>query len=252
MTSGIRVAVLGGSSPFTCAFFEALADQKVLPEYCHVMLHGRDELSTALVAARGARVLGDAASVAGTTDLLRALDGATIVVHQVRYHGLEGREEDERLAARIGVAHDETLGPGGLVAAMRLSGALSTLSIQLARHCPDAVVMNLTNPLSISTSLLAAGRAVPGGPVVGICELPLVTATKAASVVGRSVHDVQWSYSGLNHRGFVHDLRHDGRDLLPELIARLTEHRGARASLGESPANASRRSAPYRRSTSHS
>ncbi len=59
-----------------------------------------------------------------TTSLAEALDGADLVVHQIRYGDLAGRAADERFAAELGAAADETLGPGALRSALRPAPAL--------------------------------------------------------------------------------------------------------------------------------
>jgi 6-phospho-beta-glucosidase len=88
----------------------------------------------------------------------------------------------------------------------------------LATHCPRAAVINLTNPLSCSTALLT--RWAPCD-TVGLCELPKATVTEACAVLGLPGDDVDWEYTGLNHRGFVLRILHGEKDLLPELPERL-------------------------------
>jgi 6-phospho-beta-glucosidase len=75
------------------------------------------------------------------------------------------------------------------------------------------------NPLGLSTAILSG----LGVRCVGVCELPGLTVQRAADTLGVRVESLEWSYDGLNHRGFVHDLRIDGRDQLPRLLRRLGE-----------------------------
>jgi 6-phospho-beta-glucosidase len=210
----VKLAVLGGSSPFAAALLDELAGAEAMD----LTLHGRDREALALLARYGTHRLGR--RVSWTADLAEALDGADVVIHQIRYGGLDGRAADEQLAARLGVPADETLGPGGLRAALRMAPGLSDLARALAAHCPGAVVLNLTNPLSCSTALLA--RWAPC-TTVGLCELPEATVTEACAVLGVPAGEVDWEYAGLNHRGFVVRILHHGRDLLPELPGRLGE-----------------------------
>jgi len=212
-----KVAVLGGSSPFAATLLDELGGGAV--EAMTLSLFGRDREALDLLATYGTHRLGSLGwRVTGTADLAAALDGADVVIHQIRYGGLDGRAADERLAARLGVPADETLGPGGLRAALRMAPGLSDLARALATHCPGAVVLNLTNPLSCSTALLS--RWAPG-TTVGLCELPEATVAEACAVLGVPAGDVDWEYTGLNHRGFVLRILHGGRDLLPDLPGRL-------------------------------
>jgi 6-phospho-beta-glucosidase len=147
-----------------------------------------------------------------------ALAGADVVVNQIRFGGLAGRRGDERLAADLRVPADETLGPAGLAAAIRIAPGHRDLARVLAEHCPDALVLNLANPLSCSTALLHGGGV---RRIVGLCELPLVTAREACANLEVPLTEVAWTYAGLNHRGFIHRLTHRERDLLGELPRRL-------------------------------
>ena len=210
-----RLTVLGGSSPYTLALVDALADVAGPPPLGEVVLHGRNEGHLRAVARYARTRL--VAHVRATTDVEDALDGATLVLHQVRYGGMEGRRDDEQLAEACGLAADETLGPAALRCALRIAPGLRRLAGVLTARCPDAWVINLANPLSVSTAVLAEH----GVRCLGVCELPAVTVQQAAAVLDVPVAALAWSYDGFNHRGFVHDLRAHGRDQLPRLVARL-------------------------------
>ena len=56
---------------------------------------------------------------------------------------------------------------------------------------------------------------------IGICELPGVTAGAIAAELNVPIERLSWSYSGLNHRGFLHSLEVNGRDVLPDLLKSL-------------------------------
>jgi 6-phospho-beta-glucosidase len=214
----MRIAVLGGSTPFCVPLVDEIAALVEPPGA--LVLHGRDRRALdAVTAYADTRLAPHGWCVAGTTALDAALDGATVVVHQIRYGGLAGRAGDERLAERLGVPADETLGPAGLRAALRASPPLSDLGARLRAAAPDALVVNLTNPLSVTTALLAQA----GLRVWGLCELPLVTADSVAAILGYDGDGVEWAYTGLNHRGFLYGLRHGGQDVLPLLVTALSD-----------------------------
>jgi 6-phospho-beta-glucosidase len=161
-------------------------------------------------------------TVQTTTRCAEALSDATCVIHQIRYGGMVGRVADEHLAESHGVPADETLGPAGLAAALRMVPALHDLSGLIGRSCPDAWVLNLTNPLSIATAVLSRDGVQR---CVGLCELPWYTLRQACGILGLPAEEVQWSYSGLNHRGFIHELVYQGRDYLTALPGLLGESR---------------------------
>jgi 6-phospho-beta-glucosidase len=221
----LRLAVLGGSSPFIASLFDALAEAGEDLEPGTLVLHGRRLDVLAAVGRYARRRLGPQGwQVDWTGDLASAAEGASVVLHQIRYGGLDARRDDEQLAEELGCPADETLGPGGLLAAIRMAPALRLTAAELQRASPDAVVLNLTNPLSCSTALLASAGV---RRVVGLCELPHTTLSLACQLLRVSEREVSWAYAGLNHRGFIYLLDHGHRNLLTELPERL-----GRATLG--------------------
>jgi 6-phospho-beta-glucosidase len=212
-----RISILGGSSPFTAALVDALADIRDRLPAATLVLHGRSTRAGTLVAAYAChRLQGDGWQVEFSADLDTALRGADIIVHQVRYGGLAGRAADEKLAFECGIAADETLGPAGLQAALRSAAEICQLGERIERLAPHAWVLNLTNPLSVATTLLAERL---GSKCVGLCELPLYTVHEACRVLDVSPEDVRWNYAGLNHRGFVYGLTQEDTELLSRLAS---------------------------------
>ena len=213
-----KLAVLGGSSPFTAALIDALAAAAHRLPRCALWLHGQNRQNLESVCRYGvARLEALGWAVSSTTTLREAVDGTYIVVHQIRYGGLTGRDEDERIATEFGAAADETLGPGALHSILRTVSALQCVSREIASAAPDAWVLNLTNPLSAVTAVMLDCGVTR---CVGLCELPSYTARRAADVLGVPFDEIHWQYAGLNHRGFIVGLQHCGRNLLIELANR--------------------------------
>jgi len=152
------------------------------------------------------------------TDLHALLAGARIVVHQMRYGGLEGRAADESTALRFGIQPDETLGPAALESLLRMRDSLRATARAIAAACPEAWVLNLTNPLSVVTAVLAEAGVER---CIGLCELPFVTMMQAAAILDRPPASMVWRYAGFNHRGFIVTLEAEGTDRLGELVTRL-------------------------------
>ena len=206
------VAVLGGSTPFTAALVEAL---RGIPA-CDLRLFGQDPLALGRMKRYGERRLSALGwTVSATRRLDEAVADVAVVVNQIRFGGLDGRARDEALANAFQLPADETLGPCGLSAALRVVPPLRELATKLGRLCPDAWLLNLSNPLSITTrAMIEAGAP---RKCVGLCELPLVTVLETCRLLRMSPADVEWDYTGLNHRGFIFSLKHRGEELLPRL-----------------------------------
>lgn len=214
-----RIAVLGGSTPFTAGLVQALPAGDLPPHVLVLLGRSADSLSVVARHARHRlRPLGW--EVLASTDHRAGLEGADVVIHQVRYGNLAGRAADEALSLSVGVPPDETLGVAGLASALRLRLGLAETCELLVAACPGAWVLNLTNPLSVVVALMHDHGV---RRCLGLCELPRVTAAGAARLLGAPLHD--WSYVGLNHRGFVTSLVSEGRDVLPDLGEQMRETR---------------------------
>lgn len=209
----MKVAVLGGSSPFTLALIHALVESPEPISVSELSLLGRNEVALGRVAEYARHHMG--CRVEAGTNLEVALRGADAVIQQVRFEGMAGREADEGLAQELGLPSDETLGPAALRRALRSAAPLRELADAIRRHAADAWVLNLTNPLSVSTALLH-DRGV--ARCIGVCELPTTTARKAAAQLGVELGLAEWECRGLNHRSFISRLECDGEDLLERLI----------------------------------
>ena len=208
------IAVLGGSTPFTAALVEALRVAGSDLPACELRLFGRDTTAlTRMSRYARARLGGQGWTASGHQRLESALAGASVVVNQIRFGDLAGRARDEELARRFDVPADETLGPCGLASALRVAPSLRELAQVLGSECPRAWVLNLANPLSVTTAVLV--RSGAPARTVGLCELPRSTAREACRLLGMEPDNVAWEYVGLNHRGFITSLRHRGEELLP-------------------------------------
>jgi 6-phospho-beta-glucosidase len=211
---------IGGSGAGTPALVEALGQRfQALdhPPALELVLHGRDAGKLALVeAACRARAEGrEWLQIGAITSRQQALEGATLVLNQVRVGGLRARSFDESFPRALGLPGEETLGPGGFANACRTLPVALELFRDVARFAPAATTINLTNPASMVQQ--AAERYV-GNRVLSVCDSPVNLVRTMGQQAGAP--DAEGQYLGMNHCGWVTSLRHDGADLLPPLLAR--------------------------------
>jgi 6-phospho-beta-glucosidase len=206
--SPLRLAILGGSGASTPELMDAIAewpggaDRRPALE---VVLHGRSEAKLRMVAeACLSRLPPSVEGVAVTpeTSLDRALDGADVVLIQVRVGGLDARIFDETFPRAFGLPGEETMGPGGFADAIRTVPALADTWDRLAERAGDAFIINLTNPSGIVTQ---AATAHTGLRFVSICDGPVTFVEGVARATGRDPASVRLAYAGMNHCGFWTD-----------------------------------------------
>lgn len=99
--------------------------------------------------------------VHSTTDLPEALDGAGMVFAAIRPGGTAGRVADEKVAQDLGLLGQETTGAGGISYALRTIPHMLNLARLMKKHCPEAWLINFTNPAGMvmrRCSLTWAGK----------------------------------------------------------------------------------------------
>ncbi|TLM75799.1 6-phospho-beta-glucosidase [Pseudarthrobacter sp. NamB4] len=154
-----------------------------------------------------------------TTDLTGALAGTEMVFAAIRPGGTAGRVADEKVAQDLGLLGQETTGAGGISYALRTIPHMLHLARLMTEHCPDAWLINFTNPAGMVTEALLP---VLGRKVIGICDSAgglVQRAARAAGVVLPAGRLDGVGYYGLNHLGWLYRLESAGRDVLPDLLA---------------------------------
>ncbi|WP_395398311.1 6-phospho-beta-glucosidase [Arthrobacter sp. UC242_113] len=158
-------------------------------------------------------------AVTSTTSLPQALKGTEMVFAAIRPGGTAGRVADERVAQELGLLGQETTGAGGISYALRSIPAMVELAASMRTHCPDAWLINFTNPAGMVTEALVP---VLGRKVIGICDSASALVHRAARAAGVPLPPERLDgvgYYGLNHLGWLYRLESGGRDVLPSLLA---------------------------------
>jgi 6-phospho-beta-glucosidase len=152
-----------------------------------------------------------------TTDLVDAVEGADFVFCAIRVGQLEGRVVDEDVPLGLGVLGQETTGPGGICFALRTIPVMVRLAETIAKHAPDAWLINFTNPAGMVTE---AVQQVLGDRAVGICDSPAGLCRRVAAALGRDPGELWFDYFGLNHLGWLRGVKDPaGADLLDGLLS---------------------------------
>lgn len=218
----MKTVILGGSAFSTPALFEYLACQPGVDGLA-VVLVGRSR-ERLLAVERAAKLICErcAISVASSTMaaemLVKALNGAGLVLVQVRPGGHTERAVDEVFPLRYQLCGDEGLGIGGLRAAWRVWPTVHQLLDIVTKVCPNALVVMLTAPLSLIVRM--AHSCFPSVDLVGVCELPWATLKRLARNAEVNPEDLDFDYVGVNHLGWFYRIDSSSRNLVDEYAAR--------------------------------
>jgi alpha-galactosidase len=148
------------------------------------------------------------------TDRTKALPKSDYVVNCIEVSGADCVVFDNDIPLKYGVDQciGDTIGPGGLFKALRTIPVWLQVLQDCERLCPEALVLNYTNPMSMLC--LAAGRTSSMN-VVGLCHSVQGTSNLLAKYAGVPYAELDWTCAGINHLAWFTKLEHQGKDLYP-------------------------------------
>jgi alpha-galactosidase/6-phospho-beta-glucosidase family protein len=150
-----------------------------------------------------------------------ALQNADFVIISIQPGPLELMAEDIALAEEYGLFFPvgDTTGAPGLIRGLRSVPIYKEFAEAIAAVCPDAWVINYTNPMAICTRTLT--RVAPELKVFGCCHEVFNTQAMLARIAGQSLNiepparsEVRVNVLGINHFTWVDRADYQGHDLL--------------------------------------
>jgi alpha-galactosidase len=216
------IAFVGaGSVEFTR---QLLRDLLAFPELTDVTiaLHDIDaeRLAVAEALARHtAELCGAKPHVVASLSRREALAGADFVINMIAVGGHAATLVDFDVPESFGVRQTigDTLGVGGVFRALRTFPVLDALASDMLAVCPDAWLLNYTNPMAMNLQYLAA--TAPALKAVGLCHSVYWTIRDLSALVGVPHDEVDHHSAGVNHQAWILRWQHEGRDLYPALDA---------------------------------
>jgi alpha-galactosidase len=214
------IAFLGaGSVVFTR---ELLADILSFEELrgVRLALHDIDpeRLETAAaIARRTAEQLHASPVISTSLDRRAALDGADFVINAIQVGMHAATVRDFEIPARYGLRQTiaDTLGVGGIFRALRTFPVLHGIADDIRELCPDAWLLNYTNPMAMNIGYLAA--VAPRLNAVGLCHSVYWTVRDLSDLLGVPYGEVDYTGAGVNHQSWLLRFEHQGRSLYPRL-----------------------------------
>jgi alpha-galactosidase len=154
--------------------------------------------------------------VLASPDRRKILPGSDYLINCIEVSGMDCVRWDNDIPARYGVDQciGDTIGPGGLFKGLRTIPVWLHVLRDAEELCPDAIVLNYTNPMSMMC--LAAGRSSTMA-VVGLCHSVQGTSRLLAHRAGVPYEEMAWTCAGINHLAWFTTLRHKGKDLYQHL-----------------------------------
>jgi alpha-galactosidase/6-phospho-beta-glucosidase family protein len=164
-------------------------------------------------------------TVSTTTDQRAALPGADYVVVTISTGGFASMRHDLEIPERHGIKQSvgDSVGPGGIMRALRNIPVLVGIARDMEELCPDAWMLNITNPM---TTLCRAMTHETSIKTVGLCHEIAGAQFALSLLLDASFLDLEFELVGVNHLPIFTSLHAHGADGFERLRAMVADPEG--------------------------
>jgi alpha-galactosidase len=154
--------------------------------------------------------------VEATSDRRKALEGADYVTLSIRVGGLDANRLDIGIPAKYGIYQGigDTVGPGGVFYGLRHIPVILEICRDIEEVCPDALLLNYTNPMAMITWAVNDHTRVRN---IGLCHSVQGTSKELAAYLGAPLEEITYRVAGINHMAWFLELEWNGEDAYPLL-----------------------------------
>lgn len=207
----MKIAMIGAGSFFTDAITEGLCKSDFF-EGCDYVLIDIDEKLLNLSLERNEKIIRDAGkkiNISMSFDRKKALEGCDYVVTSCEQNRVPFWIKDLEIPAEYGVDQfmGENGGPGGQAHAMRNITMFMDICADIREQCPNAWLMNFTNPMSFVCTYF---HRYSGVKALGFCHQVHGSLGVVAEMLGMEPGDLDVITGGVNHFNWLLDIRKKG------------------------------------------
>src|SRR4051812_10278101 len=218
MSSNSIVLIGAGSTVFTPGLLTDLASSPVFDEFT-VHLVDLEAEAAQVMAALGRRIAherGSTLRIEAHADRREALAGARFVATTIAVGSADGWRADLDIPERHGIQQTvgDSVGPGGVLRALRHVPELVRIAEDIADLAPQAWLLNYSNPLTANVRAVNRQTDVRA---VGLCHGTMHTKAQLCRELGLDPTQVRATFAGLNHLCWLLDISQDGNDLYPKV-----------------------------------
>ncbi len=154
------------------------------------------------------------AKVEATMDRIEALKGADFVLVTILVGETEIWRYDIEIPKKYGVDTNvgDTRGPSGIFRALRTIPVMVSIVKDMERYCPNAIMLNYTNPMAMLCRALQRESDIP---VTGLCHSVQGTAEMLAEWIGAPMSEITYTCAGINHQAWYLKYDWNGKDAYP-------------------------------------
>jgi galacturan 1,4-alpha-galacturonidase len=156
-----------------------------------------------------------------TTDMAEAFDGADFIIITISTGGFDAMAHDLKIPDRYGVYQTvgDSTGPGGWARGLRNIPVFIDIALKAREYCPNAFILNYTNPMATLTKTLTT---FTDQPVVGLCHGMFENLRQLQRIFRLKGEDqLRAKYAGMNHFFWMFDFSVKGQPGMPMLKRKL-------------------------------
>jgi alpha-galactosidase len=162
------------------------------------------------------------AKVQATLDRAQALKDADVVLTTILAGNTEVWRHDIEIPKKYGVDINvgDTRGPSGIFRFLRTINPMMEIVCDMEKYCPNAVLLNYTNPMAMLCGALQRRTFIP---VTGLCHSVQGTAMMLAEWIGAPYDEIDYLCAGINHQAWYLNYKWNGEDAYPLIHKAITE-----------------------------
>lgn len=162
------------------------------------------------------------AKVEATLNRTEALQGADVVLTTILAGSTEVWRHDIEIPKKYGVDTNvgDTRGPSGIFRFLRTINPMMDIVQDMEKHCPEAVLLNYTNPMAMLVSSIQKQTFIT---VTGLCHSVQSSAMMLADWIGTPYDEIDYLCAGINHQAWYLEFMWRGEDAYPLIYKAVTE-----------------------------
>jgi alpha-galactosidase len=162
------------------------------------------------------------AKVEASLDRAEALKDADVVLTTILAGSTDVWRHDIEIPKKYGVDINvgDTRGPSGIFRFLRTINPMMDIVRDMEKYCPNAVLLNYTNPMAMLVSAIQKQTFIP---TTGLCHSVQGTAMMLAEWIGAKYADVDYLCAGINHQAWYLEYKWNGKDAYPLIHKAITE-----------------------------
>lgn len=161
------------------------------------------------------------AKIVSYLDRKEALRNADFVINAIQVGGYKPSTViDFEIPKKYGLKQTigDTVGIGGIFRALRTFPVMLDFAKEMEEVCPNAWLLNYTNPMAMLTMGMLKGTKVK---TVGLCHSVQACVPDLFGYLGiaetENLDDFQWKIAGINHMAWLLEINKNGEDFYPTI-----------------------------------